>query len=281
MKIAGVIVLYHPDADIIKNMRSFISEIEKLYVVDNSETNDEHIRYELKTAGFNFQYIKNKQNLGVAKALNQGVEAAVQEDIEWLLTMDQDSFFFDDLFFRAVRNFSDPKGVAIFSPKSVFSLGNIQQDIEYKETNIAMTSGSLLNLSVCQKLGGFEEDLFIDEVDTEYCYKARRNGYKIILFENIYLIHQLGRPYKTKSPFTGKEFYRCEHAPSRYYYITRNRLILFSKYFFVFPGPTIRRLIRLLRLIYGIIMYESERRSKLRFILKGVYHFFIGRRGSL
>ena len=39
-----------------------------------------------------------------------------------------------------------------------------------------MTSGNLLNLKIAEKIGDFEEKLFIDEVDHDYCYRIRRKA---------------------------------------------------------------------------------------------------------
>ena len=119
MKIAGLIVLYHPGFEVINNIQSYLREIEKLFVVDNSEPNYNSVEQELIKLGANFRYIVNSKNLGIAKALNQGVEAAVSEGFEWLLTMDQDSYFTDNLFFRAIYNYPNPQNVAIFTQKFI------------------------------------------------------------------------------------------------------------------------------------------------------------------
>lgn len=281
MKIAGLIVLYHPDIESIKNIRTYISEVGRLYVVDNSEPNDRRIQQELESLGYNYLYVGNEKNLGIAKALNQGAGLAFQEGYEWLLTMDQDSGFADRQFFEAARNFENPGNVAIFTQKIARPPVVVSGNHNHKETMNDKTSGNLLNLSVCMQIGGFQDDLFIDEVDTDYCFKARKRGFKIVLFENLYLIHKVGNSYKAKSPFTGKEFERHQHPPVRYYYISRNLFIVFAKYFFTFPWETTKRLLCFPRYLYGILMYENERISKLYYIFKGISHFLIGRRGKL
>ena len=37
MKIAGVVVLYHPEISVWDNISSYIEDIDKLYILDNSE----------------------------------------------------------------------------------------------------------------------------------------------------------------------------------------------------------------------------------------------------
>lgn len=37
MKLAGVVILYHPDENIVENINSYITDIDFLYIVDNSD----------------------------------------------------------------------------------------------------------------------------------------------------------------------------------------------------------------------------------------------------
>ena len=38
-----------------------------------------------------WKFVFNSENLGIAKALNQGIEIAIKEKFEWVITMDNDS----------------------------------------------------------------------------------------------------------------------------------------------------------------------------------------------
>lgn len=40
MKLAGVVTLYHPDDEVLGNIESYLSSLEVLYVMDNTETPD-------------------------------------------------------------------------------------------------------------------------------------------------------------------------------------------------------------------------------------------------
>lgn len=40
MKLAGVVTLYHPDDEVLGNMESYMSALDVLYVMDNTETPD-------------------------------------------------------------------------------------------------------------------------------------------------------------------------------------------------------------------------------------------------
>lgn len=52
MKLAGVVTLYHPDDEVLGNIESYLSALEVLYVMDNTETLDSrwaekqpHVKY--------------------------------------------------------------------------------------------------------------------------------------------------------------------------------------------------------------------------------------------
>ena len=36
MKVAGIVTLYYPDGDVLENIESYLSEIDQLYVIDNT-----------------------------------------------------------------------------------------------------------------------------------------------------------------------------------------------------------------------------------------------------
>ena len=92
LNICGVVVLYNPDNSILDNIQSYISCIDKLYVIDNSDD----INCEIAEAIQNIHkciYISNNGNHGIAQALNVGVNKAIANRSDWVLTMDQDSRF--------------------------------------------------------------------------------------------------------------------------------------------------------------------------------------------
>src|SRR5690606_27148133 len=105
----------------------------------------------------------------------------IAENADWLLTMDQDSFFDEShllSYQNCFQNFEGKNGVAMFGVE--FEKESERTNCSVLETDMLITSGSLVNLAVFQKLGGFDENLFIDEVDFEYCLRAKVNGYKTI-----------------------------------------------------------------------------------------------------
>lgn len=131
-----------------------------------------------------------------------------------------------------------------------------------------------MNVHLAQKLGGFDEQLFIDEVDKEFCYRARRRGYAIYKLPWIHLHHEIGHPehYKIGS----FRFQSSNHNAQRKYYITRNRIYVLKKY------PDVRKeyLIWLIKMVVKTAIAEPERMSKLRAILYGIIDGITGNMGK-
>ena len=267
-KIAGVVIAYFPDlSKLIHNIDTYIDHIEQLFIVFNSPASDVVVNL-LTTKYSTIQVIVNEKNIGIASALNQTALKAMNLGYDWLLTMDQDSYFQSDVFFKSFGR-TNNKNIAIYSPMPVSSSDiKTEQPDEEEEILGVFTSGNLLNLPIWKTLGGFEEKLFIDEVDNDYCLKAVFDGFKIIMFKNIPLIHELGRNKEVS--FLFKKYSVIAHPPIRAYYIFRNNLYMFSKYKKLFPEFVRARKIMLLKSFIKILLFSEERIENIRYIIRGI-----------
>ena len=95
-----------------------------------------------------------------------------------------------------------------------------------EEALALITSGSILNLSLTDKVGVFNEYFFIDFVDTEFSYRVIQNGYINLMFSNIVLNHSLGTLIEGRSLVSLKKSKRIIHSPIRVFYVIRNGLYL-------------------------------------------------------
>lgn len=232
MNLCSVVVWFHPDDSSVKNVAAYSSLCTKIYIVDNSETDNSSLAKKIQNA----IYFPNFKNLGIAQALNTGCNNAVKDGFEWCMTMDQDSSWDSSVlktFLNEMNKIHNEKIVS-FAPmhsneiKSV--VGEIKHiamkksDATYIFSDKVMTSGNIINLSVWKSVGEFKEDLFIDEVDHEFCYRLLENGYKICEFQNILMYHTLGNVKKTILPRP------CKHSGVRLFYIFRNMLYIKTQY---------------------------------------------------
>ena len=103
-KTAVIVIWFNPKETDIQNIKTYSSHFQKVFIVDNSDTNNSTFASNISNA----VYIPNNSNLGIAAALNTGCKKALENGFTWVMTMDQDSAwnneqltsFFDLIFNR-------------------------------------------------------------------------------------------------------------------------------------------------------------------------------------
>ncbi len=233
LKIAGVVILYHPSEDVVSNIKTYYDWLDKIYVFDNTK-GDSYVKGTLEGLS-KIEFFQNGDNYGIAKNLNRAVRFAIKENFDWMLTMDQDTSFPEDAiqnYIRCFHDYANKEMVALFGTSYAHTKKNVIKECTGLEVNNLITSGALLNLSLFEKIGEFDEQLFIDSVDHDYCIRAKLGGYFIIKFSAIFVEHTLGRIVYRASI---KTFFFIKkkkniHSPLRCYYMYRNMLYLEAKY---------------------------------------------------
>src|SRR4051812_22441623 len=116
MRIAGIVILYHPESEVIENINSYLQHVEKFYVADNTENELSAVASQLK--GINkIEIIHDGKNEGIAKRLNTAAKLSIEEGFDWLLTMDQDSRFMEgnmSFYVQCVQSYEQKESVAMF-----------------------------------------------------------------------------------------------------------------------------------------------------------------------
>ncbi len=232
MNIAACVILYHPNTtEIISNIETYLPFVKKLYVFDNSQKKSNQLVFKnLKKT----EYYWDGENKGISIRLNDACKKAIEENFDYLLTMDQDSCF-DTItinhYFQCIVNFVYHSKVAVYgleyNRKEIYSKTPITTEVDH-----LITSASVLNLKLFNVIGGFDNNLFIDGVDIDYCFSAICKGFKNIKFCNISFSHSLGTRTKRGSIFTLYLFkkYVSLHSSLRIYYMFRNMLYIKNKY---------------------------------------------------
>ena len=178
INIAGVVILYNPEPLVtIENIRTYIGGVKKLYIYDNSENQQPELKSLLEELGNKVSYYFFGINQGISKRLNEAANEAIKDGYDYLLTMDQDSSFTEGDFDRYLYLIHSNKleGVAQFGV-------NCQPEFTKPNDNPGkaislITSGTVLNLMHINDIGLFNENLFIDFVDTEFSYRVTNKGY--------------------------------------------------------------------------------------------------------
>lgn len=275
MKLAAVVVFYYPSDDNVKHIKKYLKEVDKVYVIDNSD--DDIIRMESNNK---IEYIKFGENMGIAKALNAGADKAISDKFKWLLTLDQDSKI-------TAENISDvkkflentkEKNIGLVAPYQDIGLPFEKSNKEYEEYIELMTSGSVLNLDVYKKIGGFKDWLFIDCVDTDYCLNLHKNKYQVLRLNNVIMKHNLGDLKLHR--FLGKTYDCFNHSPIRRYYIVRNNLYINEMYHDLCPDYC-EHLIRAQKgQAKRILLFEKNKFKKLKMMYEGYRDYKRGIKGK-
>ena len=230
MKIAGLVIVYHPDIHkLCENITTYVKGLDLLYIYDNTESEITGLNEALSKLDTRIQYRYFNSNEGIASRLNTAVKETIEKKYDYLLTMDQDSSFkpgdFDK--YKSFIQATTYKNVVQFGVNCQpnFTPPNEQPE----EVLTLITSGTILNLSIINNIGVFNEDLYIDFVDAEFSYRVVQKGYVNLMFTNLVLNHSLGTLIQGRSLVTFKKSLRITHAPIRVYYIIRNGLYLLFK----------------------------------------------------
>ncbi len=198
--------------------------------------------------------------------------------------MDQDSFFkTDDLirYINYVEQFPPADLVGMFGVNHAKNEGLEKQNAEYDFVTRLITSGSIINLQNFDRIGDFDEKLFIDHVDSEYCFKILMAGYKNVFFKNVFLEHRIGMAKEFVSLKSLKTTSRSLHSPLRIYYMVRNFLYLSCHYKQHFPVELSVIKKDIFNRIKNNFLYSTTRWKMVRYIAKAVTDFRKGKMGKI
>ncbi len=220
MKIAAVIIAYHPDRNLLlADIAAIYDAVDVLYLWRNSE-----ISFEIPAQFIGKTVLcGNETNEFISGPLNTVLSMCAEGGYDYLLTMDQDSHYvgFPEMVSYVRRKEYDPK-VVIYAPNVN---GTVKSDEDVVEAETVITSGSLLNVAEARRLGGFREDYKIYWVDGEFCTWARANGYRIVQLVAVRMEQQFGTQSKGLFGCTAYNY-----SPSTYYFMFRNMLWMRREY---------------------------------------------------
>lgn len=286
-----VVVFYRPDAECVRRANGF-ARFARCVVVDNTERARTADALGLDDA---VVYLPNGANLGIATAINQGVEWLLAAGFGHALVFDQDSEPSEqlvDALPRLLQQALDDGGrIAVMGPAYEDErLGGVAPFVRFGclrllrvppvgteplEVDFLISSGSCINLAAWRDIGPMDDALFIDFVDLEWCVRARSKGYSVMGAPNLRLVHALGgEPIKV----LGRRY--PNHSPLRHYYLFRNAVALFRRSYVPWRWKSSELVKFPFRLaIYGLFL--PPRLQHLRMALAGIRDGLSGRLGAL
>lgn len=241
MNVAAIIVFYNPDIKKVEQLyQSLFGQVKYIIFVDNSpmDNNCKNNEYWIKQKNnANNHYIVMNGNFGIATAQNKGIEFAKILNAEFVLLLDQDSVLPKNMvshLLSAYQNLVDNhKKVALVAPcfvdektgqlSKIFKRSKLlpnkilPNQESYIEVDYAIASGSLIAIDVLDRAGVMRDDLFIDWVDIEWCYRARQFGLLSYVIPSVIMNHSIGDEMAQGVSL---------HSDFRNYFIVRNSVYL-------------------------------------------------------
>lgn len=286
-RVCAVVVTYSPDAGFPERLKNIAGQVSRVIVVDNGtrEGSNSHLEKAL-SVGENIDCIHNFENRGVAAALNQGIRRGLSEEGGrcWMVTFDQDSQpspnMVDEML-KIWKNHPQSEKVMVAGPRPVFVGSTCKTspatDPVLLEVDFVITSGSLFSPRAFEVAGYFNEGLFVDYVDVEFCLRLGSRGYQIVEVPSAEILHQIGK--LEENVLMGRFVHPTHHPPLRRYYQFRNAMLLHRQYRKSRRSWYRKNQLLLLKSLILILRYERRRLQSLIQIMKGVFHGLAGRAG--
>jgi rhamnosyltransferase len=263
--VIAVVVSYNPDEGFQNNIYHIVHQVSEVLIINNgnlAKLEDPSI------ISKKVSIINNRENIGLAAALNQGLEYALNKNYKLMLTLDQDTQIGDDAvkFMLDVLN-TDKKIVSvgpIYNGKVNFHTRNPL----YKKVTYLITSGNLFRIDKAIEVGGFNSALFIDSVDFDFSLALRKAGGILVMATEAYMKHSIG--ILDEKNFLIFKYYHSEHTALRYYYMYRNLIFIYKKYFRVFPLFCLKLSFSSLISLSKFFILDRNKKQKFRYIKKGI-----------
>jgi len=270
--IYSIIVLFNPQKDILKqSIVNIKSDVDRILLVDNSpipQKLDDLLEDE------SIEYYYNGNLNGIAGAQNIGIKKFRESTYDYLLILDQDSIPFPDMVNELYKNNllleSNNTKVACIGPSEKEGLTNKLNILKVSDIK---SSGAFFTKKIFDVVGLMEEDLFIDAVDSEWCWRAKKNGYDSFIVESAKMVHQYGEGNKSILGISV-----AITAPFRTYYQYRNYLFMLIRGYV----PLSWKVKNGFKYIFKFFLYPILTRDLryYKYIFRGIYHGIINKKGA-
>lgn len=301
--IAAVIVSYNPECESFTALlKSLASQVDKLFIIDNSDRDNDSAWQFACGSGIDLDHVnlfRLGDNLGIATALNIGIEAALNEGARWVLLSDQDSLPGPNM----VSGLTGAASLVEKDGRNFGAIGPTYTDLHTKltypfqvqepgrffyshryasdaapivEALTLITSGCLIPAHVFRDVGLMREDFFIDHVDIEWCHRARSKGYHIYGTARASMYQRMGEDMLRVWYLRWRN--ESAYSPLRVYYRIRNFIALWKMDFIDWRWK-LRSTWYWLGFVYVQIVFGRQRTACFGMFLKGVWHGAIGRMG--
>lgn len=247
--ISAIVVTRNRKVDLIRCLDSLKASSYKMFeiiVVDNGSSPSVKTWFPKKYP--RIKLITNRENLGAAKGRNQGIFVSKGK---FILFIDDDAVVDERMIQELIRVLRSERRVGIVQPKiydmekrnilqgigcdvnlltgRVSALGIREKDNGQYEKIIELQSIGciwMIKREIIDKIGGYDEVYFIPWEDTDFSFRAREAGFKILFAPKALAWHR-----GPKSTFVNPLIdYLGIRSPERAYRVVRNKIIFMKKH---------------------------------------------------
>lgn len=285
-KVAVILTVYNPDVnELAVNLQSYEAQTDVVVLTDNSDI--ELIQEQVKALSEQFSSVHLNQlfeNMGIARAQNLGVEVAKGLGCTFFIEMDQDTKLQKHYVSSLLQRFDQLDGgceiVGGIGPVAIKKDTNDVYHGRNRRTGCiaveyTLSSGFLMPLYAVERVGKKNEDLFIDYVDWDWCWRSRAAGLDVFIDTSLEIDHMLGDGHKN---FLG--FKVGVPSPIRHYYQYRNFFYLLRKKYVPVRWKFKYLVIVALKFFVFSFFFDQKWR-RLKFIFKGIKDGLFGRVGKI
>lgn len=271
-RVAGVVLAYHPEADIADNVRALLAEADEVYLVNNSPDDASRAVLAPVAADDRVTVLEQPGNVGVAAGFNAGMRAALDAGADFVWIFDQDSTVTAGMLARLLAAHAAAGDTAgIIAP----ALRSHATGVVYRretgdgarEVDVLISSGALFSRRLLERIGLHDEALFIDYVDHDISLRARAKGFHNYKVFDALLDHRFGDSDPVR--LLGRRVYLSNYSPMRQFHMARNRVIVirrygFGRWFWEDLAFTTKAWIK-------VLLRETDRWTKIRAASRGAW----------
>lgn len=284
----AIIVSFEPDIAVLLALVGQIGAQTDFILVDNASSAAADFIARVQATARCRSVHSLARNIGLAAAMNIGLEEAAATGYGFAVLFDQDSqipvSFFADMqksYLEATRLCGErvaAVGPRVVSPRNnkampfklftrVFNRSDraIPGSKQLYYAEFLISSGCLINLTHLSAIGLMRESYFIDNIDLEWCFRACSKGYLVVGTDQAVLHHSIGVEDDSAWVRAGLV---VSHSPLRSYYSTRNRFALYREAYAPLAWK-LRDFPRFLLKTLWLLLFSAQRAEYLHNIRRG------------
>ncbi|PHS70844.1 MAG: hypothetical protein COB22_07750 [Cycloclasticus sp.] len=286
-----ITVTYNPLLCLLRKQISRLSKQCNVVLVDNGSEPDTLKELQVLSESNAFvSLVEMTENMGIAAAQNKGIQAVREGFPEclFIMTLDHDSVPSNSMV-AELRGYllslqANNHNVAAVGPtlydsrsRSYLNFHKIKKCLwskvkpDLKSGPILVdslnSSGSLISLDAIDSVGVFNADMFIDHIETDWCFRAVKKGYNLYACPQVIMEHAMGDDVM-KLKMLGIQAMPLR-SPKRHYFIVRNSLFLHRQLYV----PKVWKFWNIIKLIGTYVFFgffTGDSKQQRTWIYKGI-----------